>query len=239
MKRLLASLFSLSILLFGCNNDYVYDSQAPEVNFRMPEEGAVYTSGMPLNVIIDISDDVFLDEFEFRLRGPENFPAAWDTTLTYNLYGESSELLLDFTIPFGLPSGKYNLTCTAFDKKTRETESKTGIFIQNSFDASPPMISLDNDTINTFTGSAFVRVSGTIEDDDNIKTVRFELWDTSTETMLELVEHTVNTTSYEINEFLNNPLVGQYGESGQYDIYVKAFDDALNLDERKIVLFVQ
>lgn len=233
------SFFTILILFVSCKSDYVYDTQAPEVIFRMPEENAIYAQGMPLNVIIDITDDVFLGEFEFRLKGPENFPAAWDTTLAYNLYGETSEILIDFLIPNGLPTGKYNLTCTALDARTRETESKVGIFIQNGFDTNPPTVLLSTDTINTFTGSAFVRVTGTIEDDVNIKTVRFEVWDTATSTMLELVEHTVNKNSYEINEFLNNPLVGQYGENGQYDIYVKAYDDVLNVDEKKITLFVQ
>lgn len=239
MKSFVVLLLSLSFFFVACNDDYVYDSKAPEIEFAMPVENAIYSPGMPLDVMINISDDVFLGEFEFRLRGPENFVAAWDTTITYDLYGERSEILLELIVPSGLPSGKYNLTCTAYDARTRESESEISIFIQNSFDLSPPEISIDDHSITTFTGSAFVRVTGNISDNETIKTVRFEVWDIDTDIMIELIQYEVNTPTYEINEFIKNPLLGQYGETGQYDILIKAYDDVLNLSEQKVELFVE
>jgi|GEM_PF-1770340 len=222
----------LSVLLYSCS-DYVYDTNEPMVWFLNPVEGDTLDSGDPLIVEIKTSDDVFLDSFEFMFYGPIGHNYSIDTTISSSLYGELANINVNTVIPFSAKVGDYVLTAVCYDKRGRvSAEASVTIFVKNNLDDQAPVISLNKDTIRTFSGTSNFAILGSISDNNEITNVSFEVMQPNGGSSLQQVSYDVYADAFEILEFLSTP------GSGSYDVYVRAYDNVLNLSEEKVVLIV-
>ncbi len=225
MGRFLLSLLVV-LLSFGCFKSNQDDTE-PAVRILEPFEDATFLSGSPITFHFEATDDVDLFELNIRIHDNdfdhnESAPSwlfEWDTIFQHKIFGQQTDLLIDVPIPANLGSGPYHAVIESMDASGNRSPSRIVNFnIQSIGDEDGPAFQLDQEEITLVGGTVFF-VTGIVTDETYVQTIEFRLIEVGTNVLHHESIHVVNTSSFDIQEFMPVPPSG-----AEYNLYITATD---------------
>jgi len=253
---LFAAAFVTVLLLVQCKpaeTAVQTDEDAPEIFMSSPwvlPRGEFFPVSDANNFALDIrfEDDVELKEYlitvsyAYDQQYSKTESDLWNAEMAGPLTGLSDGINTTMPVVFDPSAGPYDFIVTAWDKDGKSTTLTTYLYVTNSRDLDPAVITISNpDTaeVDTFQLANNLVVQGMITDNVKIREAMIRMRNAGTMEVIsgtEIVIDSIMAASYVIDTFWTGPL----GLSeGDYIVEVYAVDGVRNTSKETAQVYLR
>ena len=210
----------------------------PHTTVILPTDEAVFFSGQKLPISVNFSDNENLASYDIDIRKPNLISENWDTLITKDILGQSSQIDIKVAVPFGIVEGMYEITvsCTdRFDNVSNIEKRKVEII---KGDSVLPIVSVISPLANdSFVSNDILNIQASFSDNEGLKAYNMgissdlgnETWEFSDSGLL----------NGEIAILDTNVLLPSTALSGDYQLVIHSLDISDNLRSTASSFYLQ